>query len=225
MGLQAKATVTAALAERVYADIIDGRFVPGARLKLNGLAESYGTGLIPLREALSRLSRRGFVIPENQKGFRVAPVSRADLIDLTKTRIDIECLALRRSVERADVDWETRVVAAAHRLRRAPVYADESKLRVVPVWDAAHVGFHDALTSACDSPRLMDFRDSMTDHARRYRSLSIAYSASPREVEAEHDAIAEAALNREADKLCALIAQHFTKTMDILLMATDWENM
>lgn len=223
--MQSTSTVPASLAERVHSDIINGEHAPGSRLKLSGLAERYGAGLIPLREALSRLAHRGFVIPENQKGFRVAPVSREDLLDLTRTRIDIECLALRRSVEEGDVEWESRILSAAHRLKRTEVYADEGQTRVTPAWESAHTAFHDALTSACGSPRIMDFRASMSDHARRYRRLSVAYSASPRQVEAEHDAIMNAALEREADELCELIGSHFALTAEIILAATSWDDL
>lgn len=223
--MQSPSTVPASLAERVHWGIINGEHPPGSRLKLSGLAERYGAGLIPLREALSRLAHRGFVIPESQKGFRVAPVSRDDLLDLTRTRIDIECLALRRSVEDGDIEWETRILSAAHRLKRTEVYADEKQTRVTPAWESAHMAFHDALTSACGSPRIMDFRSSMTDHAKRYRQLSVGYSASPRQTEAEHEAIINAALNRDADELCHLMGAHFSLTAEIILSATSWDDL
>lgn len=223
--MESAQTVTASLAERVYSDIVDGHFAPGARLKLNGLALRYDAGLIPLREALSRLAHRGFVIPVSQKGFRVAPVSRDDLLDLTRTRTEIECIALARSVADGGVDWEMGILASAHRLRRTKVYADDNKLRVTPDWEDAHIAFHDALTAGCDSPRIAEFRRSMADQARRYRKLSVAYSASPRQVEAEHDAIAEAALDRDADALCRLITEHYGQTARILLETTVWEDL
>ena len=38
--------------------------------------------------------------------------------DLVAARISIEQLCLRRSIEKGDVEWETDMVAAYHRLRR-----------------------------------------------------------------------------------------------------------
>ena len=52
-----------------------------------------------MREALSRLVADGLVQASDQRGFRVSPVSAADLRDVTQTRVDIEGLALRRSIE------------------------------------------------------------------------------------------------------------------------------
>src|SRR5271157_1164652 len=47
-----------------------------------------------VREALSRLSAEGLVIAESQKGYRVAPLSADELLDLTEARVEIERIAL-----------------------------------------------------------------------------------------------------------------------------------
>ena len=72
-----------------------------------------------LRETLSRLAADGLVEAEGQRGFTVMPASLADLIDITETRRLLECHAARLSVERADLEWESRLVAAYHKLSKA----------------------------------------------------------------------------------------------------------
>ena len=47
-------TQASLLTDTVLDDIIAGRLLPGAKLKLKELAERYDTGVNPLREALSR---------------------------------------------------------------------------------------------------------------------------------------------------------------------------
>src|SRR5687768_506882 len=111
-------TVTSALADRLRVDITNCELAPGEKLKLVDLQRRYEAGVIPLREALSRLAATGLVELEDQKGFRVAPVSREDLQDITSVRQQIECLALRQAIEIGDVEWESRVVATHHRLSR-----------------------------------------------------------------------------------------------------------
>src|SRR5690606_40721343 len=69
------------------ADVIAGRLKPGAKLRVEQLRGQYEVGATPLREALSRLSADGFVISEGQRGFRVVPMSVADLQDITNVRI------------------------------------------------------------------------------------------------------------------------------------------
>ncbi|HYS86404.1 MAG TPA: GntR family transcriptional regulator, partial [Bradyrhizobium sp.] len=95
-------TLTSAVLERLRADILSTKLVPGQKLHIAGLAKQFSVSLTAVREALSRLVADGLVQASDQRGFRVSPVSPADLEDVTRTRIDIEGLALRRSIERGD---------------------------------------------------------------------------------------------------------------------------
>src|ERR1700682_5440835 len=73
--IDAGRTVAAALEPIIRKEIINGTFAPGTKLALKDLAERYEAGIIPLREALSRLCASGFVDAVDQKGFRVAEAS------------------------------------------------------------------------------------------------------------------------------------------------------
>ena len=98
-------SLTSAVQERLRADILSTRLLPGQKLHIAGLAKQFSVSLAAVREALSRLVADGLVQASDQRGFRVSPVSPADLGDVTQTRIDIEGLALRRSIERGDAAW------------------------------------------------------------------------------------------------------------------------
>jgi GntR family transcriptional regulator, carbon starvation induced regulator len=114
-------TMTAALAAKLAQDIIGGALEPGSKLKLNVLSKRYGVSAIPLREALSRLASSGLVEIEDQRGYRTSSVSVQDLEDVTWVRQQVECLALKRSIEIGNIDWETRIVP--HRRRSTPSVA------------------------------------------------------------------------------------------------------
>src|SRR6266481_3508479 len=92
--------------DAIASDILGGRLAPDTWLRLGALRASYGIGLGPLREAMANLVGRGLVIQEVQRGFRVAPVSLPDLLDLCETRTMLECRALRAAVATGSVDWE-----------------------------------------------------------------------------------------------------------------------
>ncbi len=59
--------------------------------------------------------------PEGQRGFRVAEVSWDDLTDLTEQRVFLEGQALRLAIDHSDLAWESRVLAAHHRLASTPM--------------------------------------------------------------------------------------------------------
>ena len=112
-------SLTSAVQERLRADILSTRLLPGQKLHIAGLAKQFSVSLAAVREALSRLVADGLVQASDQRGFRVSPVSPADLRDVTQTRVDIEGLALRRSIEHGDADM-ARLGGAVVRGARAP---------------------------------------------------------------------------------------------------------
>ena len=81
------------------ADILAGRFDPGARLSPRELATEFEVSLSVVREALSRLAEHGLVVATPQLGFSVVSLDVDDLVDLTKVRVLIEGAALREAVQ------------------------------------------------------------------------------------------------------------------------------
>ncbi|MGH8788638.1 MAG: GntR family transcriptional regulator [Cupriavidus necator] len=221
-------TIASALAASIRADIIKGVLAPGSKLRIKELCERYSAGHIPMREALSRLATSGFVIAEDQRGFRVSEVTAGELADITETRCHVECEALRRSIERGGLDWEERVMATHFRLSRLTMYAADAS-GVDPEWERAHVAFHAALLSASGSKWLQTLSDLLRDQTARYRHLSVAPHYQPggeqapeaqRDVSAEHRAMLDAALARDVTRACELLRQHFQATAELVLRQT-----
>ncbi|MGH6989360.1 MAG: GntR family transcriptional regulator [Stellaceae bacterium] len=210
-------TQSSALVERVRADIVAGTLAPGSRLKLPDLAERYESGVNPLREALARLSATGLVLLEDQKGFRVSPVSREDLLDLTRVRSEIDCLALRQSIAAGDVEWEARIIAAHHRLSRMTLTAPGDPTKLSDAWETIHQDFHLALISGSGSRWLVHFHNVMAEQSARYRRLAISFTKAQRDITGEHAEIVHAALARDADRACDLVTAHFSRTTEIVL--------
>ena len=213
-------SLTSAVQERLRADILSTRLLPGQKLHIAGLAKQFSVSLAAVREALSRLVADGLVQASDQRGFRVSPVSLADLKDVTQTRIDIEGLALRRSIERGDQDWLASVEAAWDSLKAVPYRFPDDPSVHYEVWVVRHRIFHRALVNACGSPWLLGFRDVLHEQSERYRRLSIRREVGrPRDVEAEHAAIVDAVLKRDADAAVAALSHHFSITMEFVELA------
>jgi DNA-binding GntR family transcriptional regulator len=216
------------LTEQIYltirSDILSCRHRPSARLRINALCEELGASLGAVREALSRLAAEGFLQLEAQKGFRVTPVSLQDLEDLTRTRITIESMCLRRAIELGGVDWETEIVSAFHRLSRIPeIETDGSEVRLSESWAMAHESFHNALVAACDSEWLLRIRKMLFDQSDRYRRLTAISVKRDRNVNSEHKAIMKAALARDGDAGARLIGDHLQRTANIVAKLSEFE--
>jgi DNA-binding GntR family transcriptional regulator len=208
--------------ERIRSDLLTGKLRPGGRLKINDLCKQLDINLSAVREALSRLSSDGLVIALPQRGFRVAPVSQAELFDLTATRIEIEQSCYRQAVDNPSIAWETELVAAGHRLFRTPKHNAEGRLS--DEWFKAHKEFHRALAAGCQSPWRLRLHDQLYVQAERYQRLSAAADGgTARDIDAEHRDLMDAMLARDGGKASALIATHLGTTATMLGSAS-WED-
>lgn len=221
--MSSRAARSLSLTETVYetlrADILACRLMPGRKLKIGELCARLEVSLGAVREALSRLAAEGFVLAKAQRGFQVAPVSAADLADLTRTRIEIESLAMRHAIALGNVKWEAGIVATFHQFSRVPERDPTDPARLNDEWVDLHEAFHAALVEACDSLWLKRMRAMLYAQSERYRRLSVPVRRGKRNVVAEHRAIMDAVLTRDADRACALMAEHLSLTTRILLQA------
>ena len=198
--------------ERLRADIISSRLAPGKKLRFHDLRETYGVGVSPLREALSRLAENRLVVATGQRGFHVSEISVENIIDVAMVRKQIDGLALRLSIEHGDDTWEGELLAARHKLallERAGADVAED------LWERRHREFHYTLISACQSPCLLHLHSMLNDQFDRYRRLSAksAQQSGPRAL--MHKQILDAALARNAEKAAKLLESHIAE-------ATKW---
>jgi GntR family transcriptional regulator, carbon starvation induced regulator len=201
----------------VKSDILLGALEPGEKLQLEAISERYGIGTAPMREALNRLSSEGWVERRSQRGFFVSPLSFSELEELVKTRIWLETLSLRESIANGDQDWEDAAILSYHRLARTERVLDtgDGAIRFNPEWETRHHDFHLALLSACGSQLMLGFCVQMMERSIRYRNLSVKFNMVRRgDALAEHEAILNASLDRNADEAVTLLAAHYRLTLD-----------
>jgi len=208
------------LADRTCAEIragvLTGTFEPGSPLRPAALAESLGVSPTVVRESLVRLMREHIVQSDPHRGFRVRSLSVDDLQDLTRVRVEIECLAVKWSIERGDLAWESELVSAHH------TYAATVKTAGVDVTradelGAAHGRLHEAIVAACGSAHLLEIRASLFGAAELYRRWTRYRRGVRRDVLAEHRALVDACLARDADLATSLMASHIERTAELVL--------
>ena len=212
-------SLTSAVLAQLRAEILSCRLEPGEKLLIAGLARGFGVSLSAVREALSRLAAEGLVESEDQRGFHVSPVSLEGLLDITRTRIEIEGLALRRAIELGDARWEEAVRGAYQRLATTPLPRPADPGPAFEHWRALHAQFHLALVAACGSGWLLRFRTLLDEQSERYRSL--AHHVQPRDVEGEHRTLMQAALDRDAEAALGALRHHLALTAAII-MESRW---
>jgi GntR family transcriptional regulator, carbon starvation induced regulator len=203
----------AALIER---DIIAGDLAPGARLGISELVQRYDIGATPLREGLSRLVSRGLIVGIGQRGFRVADVSREDLLDITGMRTLVEIEALRLAISNGDDAWEAGIISTLHQMRRYIQRTGTDFREGAPDFDRLHKGFHTALLAACESKRLLSAHSDLYDQAYRYRRVMMRSFDSGKKFVAAHQNLADKVLARDVEGAQAMLASHLHSTLDFV---------
>ena len=181
----------------------------------------YDIGPTPLREALQKLSTEGLVLALEKRGFMVSPLDLDEFNDLNIARVEIEKVALTRSLALGDGLWESRVVAATYLMNKEDEVLVVSGAGVSDAWESANAEFHAAMIAACGSKWLLQMRDQLQDMCERYRRSSISQSIRKtgdgnRDVGKEHAAISKAVLARDSGLACQLTESHYMKTLDRL---------
>src|SRR6202034_2116477 len=192
----------ASLTQRAYdllrEALLDCHFEPGEPLRIGDLCKRLDASQGAVREALSRLTAEGLVQARPQHGFRVTPISAADLRDLTAARIEIEELCLRHAIEAGDVRWEARIVAAFHQLSRTPLLEPGAQGCFNRRFVALHHAFFDVLVASPGSFWLARVRQMLQVQELRYYGRLTSFKASERDLVGELREVMEAAIARNA---------------------------
>lgn len=197
---------------RLRGDIIFGHLAPGRRLRLEGLRTRYDVSVATLREVLPRLVAEDLILFETQKGFEVAPVSARDLAEIADMRLLLESHGIAAAFARGDLDWETGVVAAHHRLSRMEERMLAGDWSVSETWKRYDRDFHRALIAGCGSAEHLTAYERIFDRFLRYQVLLVMFRG--RVATEEHDALKACALARDTAGAQAILRRHIGACID-----------
>jgi len=199
-------------------DIIRGVYHPDEKLRMSLLTSRYELGVGPLREALSQLVAEGLVTVINQKGYRVAPMSEQELLDIFDARANMEAMLVRLAIERGGEEWEADLLARAHLLNK--LESRDASETMLDEWDQRHQAFHTAMVAGCGSQYLMQMRERLFDLAARYRYVwlrkTVLSVAMLEEKHEEHQRLLDAVLARDGVLAGELMYQHLLTPIPII---------
>lgn len=174
-------------------DIINCTLRPGTLIMQPQLAETYQLGVTPVREALQRLVREGFVRSIPHYGYMVNPVSLADVREIFELRSIIESDAARLAAQRAPDELLQRIASSAdfsYVFRDPQTYTDFLR---------HNTEFHHAVALASGNARLSNTIALLLEELMRVFHLGLDLRDSAEEMREEHVALAQLLLSRDAD--------------------------
>ncbi|WP_250152544.1 GntR family transcriptional regulator [Ancylobacter radicis] len=194
--------------ERIYAllkeDAAEYRFRPGQKINEAELASALKVSRTPVRAALHRLERDGFVVTIPNKGFFARDITPEAVRDLYELRAAIERAAFVLACQRAS-DIAIEATIAAWEQHKEPAGADSWA-----VIARADETFHRALTRLSGNAQMDAALEAIATRIRFFRR--IALEALPQRATGyrEHAAIIDALRRRDAAGGAALVEQHIT---------------
>ncbi len=192
------------LRERVYEelrnDILTCKLMPGAEIREAELAARFEVSKSPVRDALISLEREGLVITIPRQGYRVAPVSISDMLDM---------FHLRAALERANIERIIRY-ASDEQLQAL----DQFKHFTEAQWPNGFVGynktFHRRLAELGGNHRMRDQLIDLIDLMERAVQISVSNMdhGKPEALVAEHREIIDVIQSRSIKAAQRLAEQH-----------------
>lgn len=202
-------------------DIIRGVYQPDEKLRMSLLTARYRLGVGPLREALSQLVAEQLVTVVNQKGYRVAPMSGQELLDIFDARASTEAMLVKLAIARGDDAWEAEILARAHMLDKLDTV--DACEPLLDEWDRRHQAFHTAIVAGCGSCYLLQMRERLFDLAARYRFIWLRKTVLSVEMledkHVQHRTLVEAILARDALRAEELMREHLLTPIPIIQQA------
>ena len=200
---------------KIKNSLINGDLKPGEKLKIDVLKEKYDTGHTPIREALTSLVKDGLVERIEQKGFVASNVSMKHFNEVLKTRIWIEEIAIKKSMENKDgfEQWEENLILLNHRLSKKD-WTEKYNPENDDSWEMIHKKFHISLISRSGSDYLTKFCEQLYDQNLRFRFLLIKNKKNylARNVNKEHQDILNAVISRDIVSAQKNLVKHYKVT-------------
>lgn len=193
-----------------------GEFVPGQKLKLEELAEAFGTSHMPVREALNRLAVVHAVETAPRRSPSVPQADKKRLQNILALRVELECLAARLTLEHNPR-------GLAQSLRANNDRMDEEGMRGTPnvrrYLELNH-RFHFSLYEGCDNPDLLMLIEQLW---MRYGPLLNLISSGGSLVfeHSQHAVIIKAVETRDPEFLCEAIKADLSNAARAIVVAIE----
>jgi DNA-binding GntR family transcriptional regulator len=181
---------------------------PGARLSDSVLAGELGVSRTPVREALVRLEREGFLAADVGRGFFVKPLSAREVREVYPILWTLETLALRTAppptrARLADLERNNREMAAA---------GDDPERRI-----DLDMAWHRTLLEGCENEQLLAMIGTLKSVIRRYEYAYMQQAGLIPVSTATHEEIARAVMAGDADGAAALLERNWRFGMEQVL--------
>ncbi|MFK3796283.1 MULTISPECIES: GntR family transcriptional regulator [unclassified Pseudomonas] len=195
------------MVERIYqqlkGDIFEFRLLPGDRFSENEVAERVEASRTPVRQALYRLEREGYLEVYFRSGWQVRAFDFNYFEELYDVRIVLENAAVARLAS-LDLTANPAIVELRNTWQVPEVAREQDAARV----SALDERFHCALLEAAGNAEMARMHYEITEKIRIIRRLDFTQAPRIEATYAEHGQILDAILQRRTEHAQHLLKNH-----------------
>ena len=195
--------------------IVKGDMPPGGRLIESRLAETLGISRTPVREAIHKLEREGYLKKLSRGGFSVLGLSREDVDETFGIRSVLESYAARLATEKHRTND---LKPLEKKIKLYQKHLDSNDLDALP---KINTEFHDLLYALSRSPKLIHLINNLRDQIYRFRQLILKNEKLAKMSNEDHKDMLERMGQRDADGVERLVKGHLARGKKAVLESYD----
>ncbi|MFJ2621720.1 GntR family transcriptional regulator [Glutamicibacter sp. NPDC087344] len=208
-----------AAANEIRRSIVLGHVKPGEKLTEIQMAEWLNVSRPTVREALNQVVQEGLVIQEPYRGLRVASMDDTSLIDLARTRMALDMLAIDGIL--ADTSgrrWE--VVEEGWRQYKQMAFDTDPFVQ-----HAGHLSFHESIWAASENAMLLKLWPVTRAHMTLALAQDQAIRQDPERAYHVHEVLMGVLRSGDREAIKAALEEHTMHSVkELLELLTTKEN-
>jgi DNA-binding GntR family transcriptional regulator len=194
--------------QAILADIVNGSFKPGTRLKIAELCKRYDLSAMPIREALQQLQGEGIVVISPNKGASVRPIDKAFVTDIYDVRGALYSIIYRDAIQTATTALDTKLVDIQTR------FDDAMRDNQINRCRDYNLQFHATIEAECHNREVVQLIAKYSNLTQSLRDLFGYDLARLENISQEHWRILKAFQNRDVDAAVKAAKEHSFSALD-----------
>jgi DNA-binding GntR family transcriptional regulator len=201
--------------ESLKHSIVRGKISSGEWLVESHIAETLGISRTPVREAIHKLEREGFVERQPRGGFTVLGLNRDEIVETFGIRSVLEGYAVRLATVNHTAQELEELDGKIMEFQTA---LDRNKMNLLP---AINTEFHDLLYGLSKSPKLISMINGLRDQIYRYRQMILKERTFAATSNTDHKKMLNTIRKRDAEGAERLVRDHIRRGQDLVLKEYD----
>lgn len=198
------------IAEETKDELVRGELCPGDHVSTDRIARKLGVSHVPVREALSKLEAQGYLEAVPNRGFFVPELLLDDVEDVYRWRRVLEEEVHGTAVPALTEAQLSTLGELCGEMRTAADAGDAVRFHRI------NRRFHFVIFEASNSRVLMRMLPALWDAASHYQSVLIQVESSISTLQAQHEELLRAFVDRAAERANEVMRGHRQVTLSMM---------